>query len=430
MSHFGIICPPLPGHLNPTASLGRELVQRGHRVTVFDTLDIEIKVRSEGLEFSPVGLSSFPPGTLAQFQKQMGEFEGLACARFALQMVRRVNAMRLEDTPTALLAAGVDALLVDDGEPVGATIAQHLGLPQISIGCALPGHREPAVPPDFTPWAYAPGGWAQLRNRLGFAAYDWLTRAIAADIRHKRRQWQLPAYRNLDESLSPLAQISQLPRAFDYPRQTLPAHFHYVGPLVGDRPQDTPFPYERLDGRPLIYASLGTIQNHRPQIFRTIAQACDGLDAQLVLTLGGGSGKPEDYPGLPGNPVVVGYAPQLELLKRASLTITHAGLNTTLESLSNGVPMVATPIATDQPGVAARIAWSGTGEVVPLAQLEVGRLRQAVKTVLQEDSYRSNARRLKSAIEHGGGVTEAADIVEAVLRTRKPVLAGREKTVR
>lgn len=59
-------------------------------------------------------------------------------------------------------------------------------------------------------------------------------------------------------------------------------------------------------------------------------------------------------PELPGNPIVVNYAPQLELLKIADLTITHAGVNTTLESLSNGVPLVAIPITNDQPGVAAR----------------------------------------------------------------------------
>ncbi|WLT39734.1 hypothetical protein NON20_10065 [Synechocystis sp. B12] len=70
-------------------------------------------------------------------------------------------------------------------------------------------------------------------------------------------------------------------------------------------------------------------------------------------------------PALPGNPLVVNYAPQLELLQRTALTITHAGLNTTLECLNNAVPMVAIPIANDQPGVAARIAWAGVGNLFP-----------------------------------------------------------------
>jgi MGT family glycosyltransferase len=175
-----------------------------------------------------------------------------------------------------------------------------------------------------------------------------------------------------------------------------------------------------LTGQPLIYASLGTIQNRLEWIFHTIAEACEGINAQLVLSLGG-SGNPESFSQLPGDPLIVKYAPQLELLQRASLTITHAGPNTTFESLSNGVPMVAIPITNDQPGVAARIAWSGTGEMVTLSRLSVPRLRAAIKRVLTEDSYKKNALRMQEAIRRAGGASRAADLIEQVVSTRKPV---------
>lgn len=174
-----------------------------------------------------------------------------------------------------------------------------------------------------------------------------------------------------------------------------------------------------MTGQPLIYASLGTVQNQLLGIFQTIAEACQDLDAQLVIALGGGSTS-ESLPALPGSPLVVEYAPQLELLQRTTLTITHAGMNTTLESLSNGVPMVAIPIANDQPGVAARITWTGTGEVVPLKHLNVFNLRSAINQVLTEDSYKKNAVRLQKAIKQAGGVKKAADIIEQIVATRKP----------
>ncbi len=66
-------------------------------------------------------------------------------------------------------------------------------------------------------------------------------------------------------------------------------------------------------------------------------------------------------------------------------------MNTTLESLSNGVPMVAIPITHEQPGVAARITWTGTGEVIALAKLSSSSLKAAIKKVLTEDSYKQNA---------------------------------------
>jgi len=69
----------------------------------------------------------------------------------------------------------------------------------------------------------------------------------------------------------------------------LPAELHYTGPFVDSqqRPK-VDFPWDRLNGKPLVYASLGTLQNESEAIFRTIAEAFAGLDVQLVISLGGG----------------------------------------------------------------------------------------------------------------------------------------------
>ncbi len=136
----------------------------------------------------------------------------------------------------------------------------------------------------------------------------------------------------------------------------------------GQRPR-IDFPWEQLDGRPLVYASLGTLQNGSEDTFRIMAEACAGLHAQLVITLGGGL-DPSRLGSLPGDPLVVRYAPQLEIVKRAAAVITHAGLNTTLESLAEGVPPVCIPFGNDQPGVAARVAARGAGVVIPPQQAE------------------------------------------------------------
>ncbi len=146
---------------------------------------------------------------------------------------------------------------------------------------------------------------------------------------------------------------------------------------------------------------------------RHIASACAPLDVQLVISLGGGC-DPKEFGDLAGSPIVVGFAPQLELLKRAALCITHAGMNTTMESLTEGVPIVAIPITNDQPGVAARIAWTGCGEILPLRKLSSKRLRRLVRGVLEEPRYGQAAQRMRAAIARAGGVQRAADIVEAM----------------
>jgi zeaxanthin glucosyltransferase len=139
----------------------------------------------------------------------------------------------------------------------------------------------------------------------------------------------------------------------------------------------------------------------------------------------GGSAKPESLPTLAGSPLVVEYAPQLELLQRTTMMITHSGLNTVLECLSNAVPMVAIPIANDQPGVAARLVWAGCGESVPVKSVNSKRLRTAIDKVLTADSYKQNAIKLQEAIRSAGGVHRAIDIVEQVVNTSKPVIRDR-----
>jgi MGT family glycosyltransferase len=272
-------------------------------------------------------------------------------------------------------------------------------------------NREKEIPPFFSLWDYQQTWGARIRNQFGYQLYDRLSKPMQDTINKYRREKGLSQHRIVDDSFSLLAQISQQPKGFDFPRTYLPQHFHYVGPMRTSEPSSIPFPYEKLTGQPLIYASIGTIQSRSIGIFQTIAEACTGLNVQLVLSLGGNLSV-DDLPPLPGTPIVVQYAPQAELLSGAKLCITHAGLNTTLEALTHGVPLIAIPITNDQPGVAARIAYTGTGKVIPLKKLNSSKLRKAIESILTDNSYGQAAMRMKEHIQQSGGVSRAADIIE------------------
>jgi zeaxanthin glucosyltransferase len=422
MPHIGLLCPTASGHLNPMTTLGHELKQRGHRVTLVGTLDAQPKVLAAGLEFRSIGEAVFPAGSTADSFAELGQLSGLDAFRYTVALFEQVTNTLLQEAPAAFQNAGVEALIIDQTSFGGSTVAQLLELPFISVCCALMLNQDPNVPPINTSWRYHPSWWARLRNQAGNELMVSIAKPITKLLAEYRQQWNLPPFIHPNDAYSQLAQLCQQPAEFEFPRQSLPSCFHFTGPYSNPASREsTTFPFDKLTGQPLIYASLGTVQNQLLGTFQTIAEACQDLDAQLVIALGGGS-TPEALPALPGSPLVVGFAPQLELLQRATLTITHAGMNTTLESLSNGVPMVAIPIANDQPGVATRIAWTGTGEVVPLKRLNVSKLRSVLKRVLTEDSYKKNALRLQGAIKRAGGVKKAADIVEQVLATGKPIV--------
>ena len=427
MTHFAILAPAAIGHLNPMSVLGRELKRRGHQVTFFGIPDIEVKLRNSGLDFWSIGETEFPLGSLEEFYKKLGQMSGIAGLKFTINWLKISTKMLFNQAPNALKLAGVEAILVDQVTLGGGTIAEFLNLPFITICNALLINREPGVPPYFTGWDYSPSLLAQLRNRVGNFFLDKISQPIQELIQKQRREWNLSPYKTLEDNFSKLAQICQLPAEYDFPRANLADCFHYTGPLQdpsGLEPisfTDTEFPFEKLTNQSLIYASLGTLQNRNLEVFETIACACEGLDAQLVISLGNPNYSGADLQ-LTGSPLVVNYAPHQQLIEKANLIITHAGMNTVLGALTSGKPILAIPITNEQPGIAARLARTGAGEALNLKQLTIYKLQELIKRVLTEKSYQQNALKMQEAIRRAGGVSRAADIIEQVLTTGKPTL--------
>ncbi len=422
MAHIGIICVPATGHLNTMTPLGYELKQRGHQVTLIGTLDAQKKTEAAGLFFIAYAEEDCPLGFTPASLVRMGELSGLDALRYSIELFQQSVITMTQAGLEVIRKAKVDLLLIDQASFGAASVADFLGIPFITITSALMFNREDTVPPFSLGWSYSRSPWARFRNKLGYKFLDSLVKKLSETINDQRKSLNLPLYTHAHDSYSKIAQICRQPAEFEFPRHELPDCFHFTGAFHNPLTRtNISFPYEKLNGKPLIYASMGTIQNRLLGIFNQIAEACQDLDAQLIISLGG-SAEPEDLPPFVGEPIVVKYSPQLEILQKAQLTITHAGLNTTLESLSYGVPMVAIPIANDQPGVASRIAWTETGVVIPVKKLTVPKLRSAIQTVLSESKYRDNARKMQVSMQNSGGVKQAADIVEQAIATGKPVL--------
>lgn len=411
MTHFGIFCLGGTGHLNTMLPLGVELRRRGHQVTVFSDARAELRTLEAGLNFETIAGAEVDPNR--------AKLTGLRALWHGIHAFRTRVIVSLRETPTIIRQAGVEALLVDMSAFEGGAIADSVQLPYITVCSSLALYQDNYVPPTLTTWSYNPAWYFRLRNWLAYKLLWLLSRPVWSVIADYRKQYNLPAYSTYNDCFSKLAIISQQVTELEFPRHELPSHFYFTGPFhssIGRSKVD--FPFEQLNDLPLIYVSLGTSRNRLKNLFRLIAEACATLEVQLVISLGGGL-EPEEVLELPGNPIVVKYAPQLELLERASLCITHGGMNTALEALNHAVPLIAIPVADDQLGTAARIAWSGVGEWLPLSGLTASELRDVIQWVLGHKSYNYHAIRLQSAIHSSGGVKYAADIIEAVIKEEK-----------
>jgi zeaxanthin glucosyltransferase len=411
---IAFVCPPIPGHLNPMTTLARALQSRNHDVVFISLPDGEPSVRAAGLTFIPCAVKEFPAGSLKERFRQRSKLQGEEALRFILQNAADRTEAILNSLPATLTAAAVDAVVLDTVLFYTELVPMSLGMPYAHVADALHFDYSGYTPLCFYNWPHETTPAALTRNKKGVERFfETLELTIAVGKAYAKRVGLDVDWDNPSATISKLAWITQCPRELDFESSHWPPQFYHTGPFHdGIGRIDIDFPWERLTGEPLIYASMGTLQNGLADVFRTITAATakhKGL--QLVLSVGDQL-DPEQIGPLPTNTILVKRAPQLELLKRATVCITHAGLNTALEALAHGVPQVAIPVTVDQPGVAARIAEKKTGLFVPLKELTVSRLTLLLDQVLNDSIYRDNARNFQKVIAETNGLSKAADLLE------------------
>ena len=418
MSHFGVLCYKGTGHLNPLIALSRKLISRGHRVTLFQEAELEDQVRLQGLEFY----------SISNVYKSVGKDQRNTLHNFCAnitplsQVIERIAydmEISLQEMPNVLTHTKVDVLVMDEIILTGPTIAQVLNLPYFVISTSLPHRFGWSVSNRTSGNRYPLYRASSLDNLLLQVSAFRTSGPIGRKLDDLRKSLRLEPIARIMKDFPPLAHITQLPQCLDLPRSVLPEDFHYTGPFVDQltRPS-VKFPWNRLDDKPMVYATLGTAGKEQPSILRMIAEACHEINLQLVVSLGGRS-YTNMLEGLAGDALVVKDAPQLELLKKAALVITHGGLNTVLETLMEGKPMIAIPIAYDQPAVAARLARQRVAVVLPIARLSCTQIRMAMTKVLRDPGYREVALKLQANIWATHGLERAADLIEAGMKRAK-----------
>src|SRR5215467_10297594 len=408
---IGFLSLPVPGHLNPMTTLARKLQSRGHDVVFISLADVAPFVEAAGLPFVACSEAAYPAGSLGTLVRRLSELSGEQALHFTINaMMKGYTASLFESLPGTLSMAGVDAIVLDQYQPYVELIPMHLRMPFVHVSNALHVDYTGRTPICFVDWPYGTGDNALARNVEGIRRARLLLEPVTATAQTYARKVGLPVdWNNPHSTLSPLAWITQCPREFDFGQPPDFPQFHYAGPFHDGRGRmEFDFPWQQLTGEPIVYASMGTLQNGLIDIFRSITQAAIGLkELQFVLAVGGQL-DPKQLGTVPANVMVVNHAPQIEILKRSSLCITHAGLNTALESLANGVPMLALPITNDQPGVAARIANKKVGVVISADQASPGNFVTAIKRVRGDSKFGDNAQRMQEAIRSTDGLSIAA----------------------
>jgi zeaxanthin glucosyltransferase len=415
---IAFVCMPISGHLNPMIALARRLQARGHEILFVSFSGARQVVEAAGLAFATMGAKTYPSGSMTHFMERFAQSYGLEPVRYWIaEFVPMLLKVTLEELPRIAEEQAVDAFAFDTTLNYAELAALQLHKPYIHVWSPLPFDGSGTTPPYMFDIPYDPSPAGRERNLEALASIGVLSgprQEVARAYAHSAGleiDWT-----RSDATASELLILSQTPKEFDLPGIPRPPQFRYTGPFCDDAGRKPiPFAWEKLTGAPLIYASLGTLVNGLERIHNTILEAARKLPEMQVVFSTGRNVRPGDPGPVPANVLAVQSAPQLEVLKHAQLCITHAGLNTTLEALMCGVPLLAIPITFDQPGVALRISHHGAGEILRLHELSSDALVTLARRILDTPAYRARARYFQQIIEQTDGLDLAANLVESSL---------------
>jgi UDP:flavonoid glycosyltransferase YjiC (YdhE family) len=301
----------------------------------------------------------------------------------------------------------------DDRLPV---IAVGIGpLAQLSVDTPLANSRMPM----------ASGPLARMRNRLLNAAAYRVFFARAQRLAERllvEAGGQKPSGFILDFSRLPDRYLQLGPREFEYERRDLSGNLRFVGALSPARSPgiEATLPTwwdELADGRPVVHVTQGTLDNHDPgMVIRPTIDALAGLDIHVVVSTG--RAPVETVGPLPPNARIAEFLPYDRLLPLCDVMVTNGGYGGTMAALSAGVALVVAGAAEDKPEVAARVDYFGVGIDLRTGRPHPRQLRDAVRRILGDASFRERAQAMRTSIAGYDTFANIRNEIDATLKER------------
>lgn len=394
---------PATGHVNPSLGVVRELVHQGMPVLYYNTQDFAAAVRASGAEFRPypVPTAGFVPGRAAN---------PFVAAAQIVQAAEHLLPHLLAETR----ALQPTCILYDSMTPWGNYLAQLLGVPAICSCSIFMVNRRNATRIMRHPGVATAllAGWADMMR--GQWAYQRATNRL-------KKRWGVTSPHPVDFFTHPGHKtLVYNSRFFQTGGADFDHTFEFVGAAVNHRPTVLDIPESFLAGGPVVYVSLGTLFNNQMGFFRTVLQAFANTPYRVVVSLGEHV-RPTDLGDCPPNVWLRAYNPQIPLLQRAAVFVTHGGMNSVAEATWFGVPMVVVPQMGDQIAVAHRLHELGAAEWLATQRVTANHLLKAVNRVATVPTYRQHSATIGQSLREAGGAPRAAAVILDFVHTGRHV---------
>lgn len=399
MSVACMLSHPASGHINPTLPVISELVRHNERVVYYATEPFRARVEATGACFRSYGDHEL-------FERNLGRGGMLGGMAGLLETTEAILPNLLDD----LRGQQADYLLLEAHAIWGNLASQVLQLPTATM-CAMFAINEALISTrDLLGHLYGSATPERAMEGLqSLSRYFEISQRL--DSSYGTRCPGIVAYLGNPQELN----LVFTSREFQMGGDVFTDEYAFVGPTIAELPDDGNFPFDHLDGRPLLLISMGTMFNDEVDLYHDCFEAFAGTDFQVVMAVG----QRLDAARLarpPDNFIVAGHVPQIALLRRAALFITHGGINSAQEAMVCGVPMIVLPQAADHFVVAQRVEAVGAGVVLHRPLATAARLSEMAGQVLGEASFQQRSARIGASLTAGGGHVRAADAILALKR--------------
>jgi MGT family glycosyltransferase len=393
---------PGHGHITPSLPLVAELVQRGHEIIYFATGEYRAGIEAAGASFRAYSIIQDDYFTSRGLSGSVPQKVALALITTAAEILPELLDIARAEKP--------DAILFDGMCPWGALVAKVLRLPSVALLALAPPTKPPPsamfkLLPLFLPLIFRDFGAGLEANRRA--------KALTEKYDLPPFSYGFPGILSNTGDIS----VSYTSRYFQQFADTLSDSFRFVGWTLNESPANGEFSLERLQGRRLIYVSLGTLNNEDAAFFKTCIEALADSESFVIMTTGKRI-SPESFGVLPENVAIYDWVPQVEVLKHADLFISHGGLNSIHDSMYLRVPMLLVPQQEEQTLNAMRVVELGAGLMLKKSQITAEIVRDTAARLLRESDFKTQAKQIGDTFREAGGAARAADEVEALLRKR------------
>ncbi|MER0468291.1 macrolide family glycosyltransferase [Bacillus cabrialesii subsp. cabrialesii] len=382
--HISMINIPAYGHVNPTLALVEKLCEKGHRVTYATTEEFAPAVQKAGGEalIYHTSLNIDPKQIRERIEKNETTLNLL---KESLSILPQLEELYQDDQP--------DMVIYDFIALAGKLFADKLNVPVVKL-CSSYAQNE----------SFQFGSEEMLKK----------IREAEAEFKAYLEQEQLPAVSFEQLAVPEALNIVFMPKSFQIQNETFDDRFCFVGPSLGKRTAQESLSIEK-DDRPVMLISLGTAFNAWPEFYKMCIDAFRDSSWQVIMSVGK-TIDPESLGDIPDHFTIRQSVPQLEVLEKADLFISHGGMNSTMEAMNAGVPLVVIPQMYEQELTAKRVDDLGLGVYLPTEEVTVSRLQEAVQAVSGDREVLSRVKNMQKDVKEAGGAERAAAAIEAFMK--------------